>query len=82
MADKLSWNEIKRTYPDEWVVLVESTFNENDDPVEGVVYDHGPDQAEVYSRCRSGPSHTTVLYTGKIQGGLIGCYVDDLDKED
>jgi hypothetical protein len=23
MADNLSWDEIKRSYPDEWVVLVD-----------------------------------------------------------
>ena len=38
MANKQSWEEIKRTYPDEWVVLV--NFQEQDEDItEGVVLD-------------------------------------------
>ena len=84
MADteKLSWDEIRKRYPDEWVVLTESSFNENDDIVDGVVYDHGADRAQLYARCQDGPDHTTVLYTGELRGGIIGFYADDLDQKD
>lgn len=82
MADKLSWDEITRKYPDEWVVLVDYSFDDNEDPKEGVVYDHGQNRAELYARCRPGPAHTAVLYTGEIRGGLIGFYREDLDEKD
>ena len=81
MADKLTWDEIKKKFPDEWVVLVEGSFDENEDPAGGVVYDHDPDRARLYARCLGGPRSTTVLYTGAIRGGLIGFHSEDVDQK-
>jgi hypothetical protein len=61
MADteKLSWDEIKRRYPDEWVVLTDHRV-EGIDMVEGVVVDHGKVKSEVYSRLRNAPNGSAV----------------------
>lgn len=76
MADKLGWDEIERRYPDEWVVLVDYTFDDNEDLIDGVVYAHGPDRSQAYAGCRGGPQSTAVRYTGETRGGRIGFSVD------
>lgn len=81
MSDKLSWDEIKRRYPDEWVVLVEYSFDDNEDLTDGVVYAHGPNRRQVYASCRGGPHRTAVRYTGEIRGGLIGLYAEDMETK-
>jgi hypothetical protein len=81
MADRLTWDEIKSRYPDEWVVLVEYTHDDNEDIHAGVVYDHGPQRDQVYDRCQQVPSPFAVRYTGEIRGGLIGFYADDVDAK-
>ena len=43
MSKKLTWEEIRQRYPDEWVVLVDFSVDENQDLEAGVVYGHGPD---------------------------------------
>ena len=78
MADKLSWNEIKRTYPDEWVVLVDYSMA-GADPTDGVVIDHGRVKKQVYQRLRDIPDKCAVMYTGEIRRGLVGLYVEDVD---
>jgi hypothetical protein len=80
MADKLTWDEIKQKYPDEWVVLVDFKI-EGVAPAEGVVIDHGPVRDEVYDRLDKGPRSCAVWYTGEIRGGLFGFYGEDEDLE-
>ena len=80
MADKQSWDEIKRTYPDEWVVLV--NFQEQDEDItEGVVLDHGRVKEEVYGRIHNPPSPFAVRYTGEATGGLFGLYRFDVGPQ-
>jgi hypothetical protein len=80
MADKLTWDEIKRTYPDQWVVLVDY-HTEGCDLTEGTVIDHGRVRDEVYDRLRDAPSPCAVRYTGELQGGLFGLYSEDVGVE-
>ena len=79
MAEKLTWDEIKRRHPDEWVMLVDYAFNENEDLTVGVVYDHDAARDALYDRCSQAPSPVAVLYTGEIRGGMIGFYAEDVD---
>ena len=51
MAVKLNWDEIKRRYPNEWVVLVDF-HEEGEDLVDGVVFDHGRDRDALCNRLK------------------------------
>lgn len=82
MADaiKLTWDEIKRKYPDEWVVVVD--YQEKDEDItEGVVLDHGPVKEALYDRIQKPPSPFAVRYTGEATGGLFGLYRFDVDPQ-
>ena len=80
MADKLSWDEIKRRYPDEWVVLAE--FQEKDEEItDGVVLDHALVKEDLYGRIRNPPSPFAVRFTGEATGGLFGLYRFDVDPQ-
>jgi hypothetical protein len=48
MADKLTWDEIKSRYPDEWVVLVDLDADDVSDEVHaGVVFAHSKNEREL-----------------------------------
>lgn len=80
MPEKLTWDEITKRYPDEWVVLVD--FREQEEDItEGVVLDHGRVKEEVYHRLQNPPSPFAVRYTGEATGGLFGLYRFDVDQE-
>lgn len=79
MTDKLTWDEIKRQYPDEWVILAQPEFNDNEDPVSGIVVSHGLDAAKALHPVRELKESLATLYTGEIHGGLISVRVESLD---
>lgn len=64
MPDKLTWNEIKERYPDEWVVLVDYSLDEDEDITAGVVLAHGRTKREIH-QAMAEPDDAAVLYTGK-----------------
>ena len=71
MADKLSWDEIKRRYPDEFVVLVETEVNENTDLVAGTVMNHGKDKRAMRQYLGElKVKHGACLWTGEPRGLL------------
>jgi hypothetical protein len=80
VADKLTWDEIKKHYPDEWVVLVDFVDGE-DEVSEGALFFHSKDRDAAYDRCRSAPSPFAIRFTGKVRGGLIGFYGEDLEDQ-
>ena len=65
-ATKLSWEEIKRTFPDEWVVLLDYELD-GDIPVTGVVVDHGAVKRDLYKRLHDIDGEWFVLYTGRMR---------------
>jgi hypothetical protein len=80
MPEKLTWDEIKARYPDEWVVITDHRI-EGVEPVEGIVVDHGKIKKEVYRRLRAAPNGSAILFTGEIRHGLLGLHAVDLDDE-
>ncbi|MBI4862199.1 MAG: hypothetical protein HY815_18365 [Candidatus Riflebacteria bacterium] len=82
-TEKLPWDEIKKKFPDEWVVLVDYELD-GDIPTNGVVLDHGSVKKEVYQRLREINDECFVLYTGKMRRGLVmgGLYAVDLEDPD
>jgi len=82
MSEKLTWDEIKRRFPEEYVILVDYDFDENEDLVSGVVFAHGRDRAEACDQCQRAaikPNPIAVRYTGEIKGGIISFH-EDLDE--
>jgi hypothetical protein len=80
-TEKLTRDEIKRRYPDKWVVLVDF-HEEGEDLIDGVVFDHGRDRDALCERMNQAPSLVAVEYTGEITGGLFRLFTSDVDRED
>ena len=70
MADKLSWDEVRAKYPDEWVILVDLVVNETTDVTAGRVYDHSPDRSYIHEKQLDVRQDAAVLYTGKLHGAV------------
>jgi hypothetical protein len=70
MTEKLTWDEIKRLYPDEFVVIVDPDVDEATTTLlGGTVVNHGKDKAEMIRylgslKARDGACR----WTGKIHG--------------
>lgn len=61
-SERLTWPEICRRHPDEWVMLVDLDDDEDDLAIRSaVVIGHGPSRKELYAatRERLAASHTT-----------------------
>lgn len=72
MPDKLTWDEIKRRYPDEWVILVDVDADDLSNEVRGgVVFAHSKKERELLASTKdalAGKS-SAVLYTGELAAG-------------
>lgn len=79
MAEKLPWNEIKRRYPDEWVVLTEYD-TAGDEFARGVVAGHSRKRTDLIALCKT-VSPFALVYTGEISEGLIGVHADNLEDQ-
>lgn len=66
MNKKMTWEEVKRVYPDEWVALTDyHTYNGTD--VDGTVVVHHSERTHFRSLLKSLPPHIdniSVRYTG------------------
>lgn len=68
MSTSLTWNEICRIYPDEWVVVV-NYQNKGPVEVDGVVVAHGPDRSQFKDqivKAMQEHGQTAVRYTGEL----------------
>jgi len=63
MADKQTWDEIKKLYPDEWVILVDYSLDDNEDVTAGTVLAHSPQKADLRPALAD-PEDAAILYTG------------------
>ncbi|MCC6221644.1 MAG: hypothetical protein IT291_10435 [Deltaproteobacteria bacterium] len=69
MSEKLSWNEIRTRYKDEWVQLVDVNWDlSTPDPQAGVVRVHHRDKKEFKKLLANGekPKRAALLYTGEL----------------
>lgn len=70
MGEKLTWDEIRQRYPDEWVALVEDDWPNNLPlPRAGVVYAHSPDHAKLIEMQKH-LKDAAIVWTGKKRGEL------------
>ncbi|MBI4858987.1 MAG: hypothetical protein HY815_01745 [Candidatus Riflebacteria bacterium] len=75
MAEKLTWDEIKKQYPDEWVILVNLDRNGDDDAVQGgEVFAHSKNKKDLLASTKmalAGQSRA-VRFTGEVaRGGYL-----------
>ncbi|OGQ21739.1 MAG: hypothetical protein A3I05_09435 [Deltaproteobacteria bacterium RIFCSPLOWO2_02_FULL_44_10] len=49
MEKKMTWKEIEKKYPDEWVLVVDYDFTEFGEVKDGIVVTHSTNKEEIYS---------------------------------
>lgn len=68
MGRKMTWTEITKTYPDEWVAVVNSTTDEKGE-IDGEVVAHYDNKDEFYKHAKDIVNQyggMTMLYTGEL----------------
>lgn len=78
LGEKLSWEEICRRYPDEYVALVDYDFP-NMTFTAGVVYAHHPDRKTLFEMSAA-LRDAALLWTGKIRP-FIPCRWAEIDVD-
>lgn len=71
MGKRMTWVEMKREYPDEWLLITDYETDESGHVVAGIVERHSQDKGEVY-RLPAVNKSSAFKYTGecKFPGGL------------
>jgi hypothetical protein len=67
MENKLTWEEIKKQYNEQWVQLVDYDWPEGTPyPRSGIVRTHGQDKKEFHKHCLEGnvPNDSAFLFVG------------------
>jgi hypothetical protein len=68
VVEKLSWDEIKRLHPDEWVALVDHDWpNTTAVPLAGVVYAHSRDHDHLIEMQKH-LKEAAIVWTGQKRG--------------
>ena len=72
MADKLTWDEIRRQYPDQWVILIDLDADDVSHEVHaGVVFAHSKNERELLASTKAALAgkSSAVLFTGELAAG-------------
>jgi hypothetical protein len=72
VAEKLTWDEIKRRYPDEYVVLVDAEWDGSLPEVRaGVVLGHAKTNEELVASTKGlvAGREIAILFTGEVRSG-------------
>jgi len=69
MSERLTWEEIKQRYKNEWVELVDFEWDETElDPKSGVVHVHSKDRKEFDKLiCHGRVKESAIVYTGELE---------------
>lgn len=67
--ERLSWVEICRRYPQEWIVLIDYTVDDNEDVQTGIVFAHAREKSEIRQEMAQ-PRDAAILYTGPVRSWL------------
>jgi hypothetical protein len=78
MHEKMTWTDIRETFPDEWVVVTDYELVGRD-LTEGVVVFHSKDKRRIHEQSRTLRQPRAVIFTGEHKRGLIGLYVKNLE---
>ena len=63
MARRMTWEEIKRSYPDEWVLIMDYEADDDGEVSIGTVVRHSRDDKEIFALPPLGESGA-FMYTG------------------
>jgi hypothetical protein len=63
MNQRMTWEEMKKAYPDEWLLITDYETDESGHVIAGVVERHSSDKDEVYRRPALNKD-TAFKYTG------------------
>lgn len=66
MGQRMTWEEMKKTYPDEWLLIVNVQRDQAGHMVSGTVARHSQDDQEVF-RLPALKESCTFRYTGECQ---------------
>lgn len=64
MEQKMTWEEMKTQYPDEWLLVTDFEINQYGEIKTGIVYKHSKDKQEVYRSPQLGKP-VAFEYTGE-----------------
>jgi hypothetical protein len=64
MKEKMTWKDMKRQFPDEWLLIVDFQLDDSGHMVNGTVRRHSKEKDEVY-RLPSLNKPTAFRYTGE-----------------
>lgn len=78
MSQKMTWEEMKQTYPDEWLRVTDYEINEAGQLKCGSVVYHSPSKHETYSKPLTGKSEA-FWYTGKSNFSGLRSHVENND---
>lgn len=72
MADeKLTWTQIKQTYPDEWVIIADAEEDwEAREGYSGLVLYHSPSRSYIHEKQKDIEATVAVVYTGQVHGRI------------
>lgn len=66
MEQKMTWEAMKKAYPDEWLLIVEGEHDASGHLISGIVERHSKDDQEVF-RLPALDRDCTFKYTGECQ---------------
>jgi hypothetical protein len=64
MKDKITWDEMKKYYPDEWLLITDFDLDRSGHILDGIVNRHSKDKDDVY-RLPALKRPTAFRYTGE-----------------
>ena len=78
-VERITWDEVCRRYPDEWVMLVDIDWVNETDFVfrSAIAVGHGPHRRDVFAQARAlldGYSGFACYFTGRIRAPLRGFF--------
>jgi len=72
VSEYLTMEEIKKRYPDEWVLLGDPETNEFCQFIGGTLIEHDRDKTSVLDRSKGKkPKHSAFLYTGEPDPNVV-----------
>jgi hypothetical protein len=67
-SEKLSWDEIKEKYCDEWVILVEPEVDRSTTTLlGGRVFAHGKDRDRIHNKLKDVQEDFSIRWTGQLR---------------
>ena len=70
IKEKENIEQIKKKYPNEWLLLIDCETDKMSSPVSGVLVEHSKNRDEIYKKLRKYSGKLCIEYSGKIPKDL------------